>query len=482
MLYLFAGEARKTSVASFLKEKAQQAGFHIEVEEVDIMRREEDDLSLQSKQEEILRRIRSGEFVAVICTPPCSTWSRVRAANMRGPPPIRDRNYPWGYPWVKKKFEEELKLGNILVIFTIKVVQTVKEVGNVFILVEHPEDLGTVVREEDRAVLRPASIWQLDEMRRLIGQDVATVAINQCCWGARWKKPTRLLTNSEEIKKWGPQGWPQFDEEGFYRGPLKQDCGCKVTVSLAKKSNEEAFRTSGTSIYPAELDRAIAEAIIKFGLVTCASPPKVGEKRTGSSDQTGEQEEKEERYKRKRTEEVDGNDKTGKERSEVRDYLDKTDPGNEKEEEKKESREAETESQRRPGHGKPMQCFYKGKHRTIHDGGGLCSPGRWPVNQRRPLSSREGKELSAVVKSQFLKWLLKKGEGEVKDAFWKLVSGKHPSSPFEEIMEESRSKVDECLRAMGKDPHRRKRNRDSEIAFKGWRLRQKHAETRTPRG
>ena len=121
MLYLFAGESRKTSVASFLKEKAAKGKFHVEVEEIDIMRREEDDLSLQSKQEELLGRIRSGEFDAVICTPPCSTWSRVRAANMRGPPPIRDFAYPWGYPWVKKKYEEELKLGNILVVFTIKV-------------------------------------------------------------------------------------------------------------------------------------------------------------------------------------------------------------------------------------------------------------------------------------------------------------------------------------------------------------------------
>lgn len=130
------------------------------------MRREEDDLSLQSKQEEILRRIEAREFDAVICTPPCSTWTRVRAANMRGPPPIRDSKYPWGYPWVKKKFEEELKLGNVLVIFTIKVVETAKKVM-VFILVEHPEDLGTVVREEDKAVLRPAAIWQLQEVRGL---------------------------------------------------------------------------------------------------------------------------------------------------------------------------------------------------------------------------------------------------------------------------------------------------------------------------
>ena len=76
VLYLFAGESRKTSVASFLKEKAKKEGFHVEIEGIDIMRREEDDLSLQSKQEELLRRIRAKEFDAVICTPPCSTGGK----------------------------------------------------------------------------------------------------------------------------------------------------------------------------------------------------------------------------------------------------------------------------------------------------------------------------------------------------------------------------------------------------------------------
>ena len=136
--------------------------------------------------------------------------------------------------------------------------ETVEEVGCIFLLVEHPEDLGTVVREEDRAVLRPASLWQL---RKAVGR---TIFSHQCCWGTPWRKPTRLLSNSEKIKAWGPIGWPQFDEEGFYLGPLQQNCGCKITTTLAKKDNSEGFRTTGTSVYPPRLDEAIAEAIISY--------------------------------------------------------------------------------------------------------------------------------------------------------------------------------------------------------------------------
>ena len=216
-------------MASFLKEMEARSNWKVEVVEIDIMREKEDDLSLRSKQKEILDRIASGEFDAIICTPPCSTWSRVRAANFRGPPQIRDYNYPWGYPWVKKKFELELELGNILVKFTIEVVQVAMGCGGLFVLVEHPEDLGTVIREEDGARLRPASIWQLEELRKLREGSLETVAINQCCWGAPWRKPTRLLTSSEKIKQWGPKDWPQFDEQGFYQGPLQQECQCKVT-------------------------------------------------------------------------------------------------------------------------------------------------------------------------------------------------------------------------------------------------------------
>ena len=132
--------------------------------------------------------------------------------------------------------------------FTIRVVETALGVYKVFVLVEHPEDLGTVVREEDKAVLKPASMWQLPDLRRLVGERLATVAINQCCWGAAWKKPTRLLTTSGRIKQWGPNEWPRFDEEGFYEGPLRRDCGCQVAISLAKKSNDETFRTTGSSV------------------------------------------------------------------------------------------------------------------------------------------------------------------------------------------------------------------------------------------
>ena len=192
VLYLFAGEERKTSVAAYLRALAEKRGWQLIIEEVDIRRSPKQDLSVTDFQDAIIARISSGEFHAILCTPPCSTWARVRMANMRGPPPLRSGDYPWGFPWVSNRNKHQLDLGNELVRFALRVWAAAatkcktQDGIEIFVFGEHPEDLGMVRREEDRLLLRPASIWQLPELRSLISPSskLQTVAINQCCWGA----------------------------------------------------------------------------------------------------------------------------------------------------------------------------------------------------------------------------------------------------------------------------------------------------------
>lgn len=86
VLYLFAGQERKTSVASYLRKMAEKKGWKLIMEEVDIERDPKEDLSAHDFQAKIIARITSGEFHAVLCTPPCSTWTRVRMANERASP------------------------------------------------------------------------------------------------------------------------------------------------------------------------------------------------------------------------------------------------------------------------------------------------------------------------------------------------------------------------------------------------------------
>ena len=285
VLYLFAGAERKTSVVAMLREMAAKKGWEVNATEVDIKRGLENDLTSHALQDKILLQVSQGKFHVVICTPPCSTWSRVRCANMRGPPTLRTAQYVWGFPWVKEKYKLDLELGNILVRFSIQVWTVAARTRvaidriKIFIFGEHPEDLGAVFREEDQAKLVPASIWQLEAIRALVqapDNDLGTVAISQCCWGTAWRKPTRLLATSPEVLSWGPNQWPTFDADGFYQGPLAKDCKCQVTQSLARSSNDTSFRTTGTDVYPEKLDKGIAAAIMEAMLVPALPPPAEG--------------------------------------------------------------------------------------------------------------------------------------------------------------------------------------------------------------
>lgn len=103
MLYLFAGTDRKTSVKAALGRFSLQFGkeFVIECEEWDICRDPAQDLLEEETQKKLLERIRNGEFVAVLLSPPCASWSRAPWANKWGPRPLRTFMHPWGMPWLE---------------------------------------------------------------------------------------------------------------------------------------------------------------------------------------------------------------------------------------------------------------------------------------------------------------------------------------------------------------------------------------------
>ena len=296
VLYIFAGKRRQTSLRACLEHLSSRE-FTIEVIEINIIHGEDHDLSREEVRMAWLQRIRDGEFAAILCTPPCSTWTRVRMANMRGPPPIRSRQYPFGYPWLKNQYRSQAELGTILVLFTVEVYEAANEailkgrVSFIWMFSEHPEDLGRVIREEDRAKLDPAAMWQLQQVQQLLHLEALrlfTVAFNQCCFGAQYKKPTRVISNLPEVKHWGREGWPQFDKDYNYMGPI-QPCSCQTSWTLAKRSNQEEFRTTQTSAYPPDMDHSLAQA---FFQAFHQSPPsfrwEIGFKNGGAKHRRGQ--------------------------------------------------------------------------------------------------------------------------------------------------------------------------------------------------
>ena len=151
-LYLFSGAQRKTSVTAVLHKLAEEQGIQCEIHDVDIQNSPDWDLTKGGVQSSLLRRIKEGEFDVVLITPPCSTWSRVRGANCRGPPMIRHT--------------KDAELGNVLIVFMLDVLDALEQcpvtsAGHAVLV--FGEDLGIAYREEDGMLMDPASIWQAFE-------------------------------------------------------------------------------------------------------------------------------------------------------------------------------------------------------------------------------------------------------------------------------------------------------------------------------
>ena len=259
VLYLFAGTDRRTSVRSVLRRFASiQKGQEIECEEWDICRGPQFDLLNEEVQQRLLQRIEAGEFAAVLLSPPCASWSRAPWANRWGPRPLRTALHPWGMPWLEGERLQKVARSNAMIRFCIQVLEVAIKMG-LGVFLEHPENLGSV-RSRPSPTVRPASIWELPEVRRLQQGEVFTVAFYQCQFGAKSRKPTRVLSNLQPLREWGWTSWPRLNAMGCYTGPLPLECACG-RKGLIKRSAEDAFATTEAAAYPEQMDLQIAWAL-----------------------------------------------------------------------------------------------------------------------------------------------------------------------------------------------------------------------------
>ena len=99
VVYFFSGVKRRAPIAQHLARMCKSAGVGLRVYEIDVLVGGSDhDLWDKQSQEAWLARVEQGEFVFIILSPPCGSWSRSNWANDDGPQPCRDRKHPWGLP------------------------------------------------------------------------------------------------------------------------------------------------------------------------------------------------------------------------------------------------------------------------------------------------------------------------------------------------------------------------------------------------
>lgn len=354
-LYLFAGEKRHSSIGSVLK----TAGW--EVVEVDILQGGKlHDLTLVKVQTLLLDRVKAREFDALLTSPPCDTYSRVKFSNDWGPRPTRTFDFPRGLANCTPIEKKRNQLANALVDFNFEVIEAHLSHSDTMLVLEFPEDLGAI-QHGKWAGVRPASIFQAKAFFRIAAlPGVCTGGVRQLDFGTPYVKPTRLILRFNG--SWYlPElfvGLPAFDSGGKYLGPIPHSKG---TVTLAKRSKEEAFRTTTTAAWPIKLCQALGKLLIA-GLL-------------------------ERPAKRAKLSTADG--------LAAMDLVDT--PGSRTTDSSEFPITQPPENFWVGGVGPPRMTKGFGRVTPFHDGCGLTSPGRWPRTHRRFPEGKRWEDLRAEI-------------------------------------------------------------------------------------
>ena len=446
--------------------------FEVDVEEWDILNGPSFDLLSQTNRETLLAAIAGGYYDAVLMSPPCGTWSRAPWANQFGPRPLRSSSYPWGFPWLEGDRQGKVAASNSMVRLCIEVLGLIETKGlTVFFWLEHPEDLGAVAsyrrkkgkqwfHQVDSGV-RPASVWQLAELRTFLQLPRSmTRAFHQCFFKAESTKPTRILTNLAHFETLGFASWPELDISGNYVGPLPRHCQCgQVHQQLIAKNNQGNFVTSEAAAYPPDMDKYLATALWR----SFQSPPA-----SSSLKRAGVQ-----KHEEKKDEKSEGAQKQEEKKGEKQEGAGEEAPDREEVVSKKRPAanmgsliEGGPVPKKPPFRLAPLQVWYKGKMRRMADGLGKCSPGIRPAGSRGLPQSSAATRLANAFWQEVENLVDSWSREERLKVIAKISLGKFDSSPFGSSVEAMRRRLDEVVKSLGKDPSRKEGDRCTEINFR----------------
>lgn len=134
---------RKADVRRYLEELAKRDNFCLKGLQLDILRNEGHDLHKEEVWTWVSQQLQSGVVDLFLVAPPCNTHSRARCQYRQhgGPRPLRDYNFPHGFPWLSEENKQKVQLADELIRKSLQGCQIVHERGGHFFL-EHPEQLG----------------------------------------------------------------------------------------------------------------------------------------------------------------------------------------------------------------------------------------------------------------------------------------------------------------------------------------------------
>ena len=456
-MYFFAGEARHGDVRHWLQMACDREGLILQLFEFDLLRVGSDnDLSELNVQDAWINRLH--EFNGMVNTPPCSSFSMAPWANSNGPVPVRSARYPQGFPWLSAKLQRKADVGNSLVSFfwrTMHQVHKLQSSYNITAFGEHPEDLGRVRGQGVGST--PASIWRMSDFVKLVENEWWSGGFRQDKWGAPTAKPTRALSNSSAFLSFAPKLVPQFDEEGYYVGPVAKSSAFPAVSLLRASGDCGPFRTVAAAAYPSGMCKEIADNLIAAFLRWKPQLPSAGDflpaavsvslssgiegpgavlRYSFSEGKCNELQDKLLKMKVKNLELLDPPSRTVKVQEDVQSLqqsgLDADVPNTPGAKAKWELVEGvDFVREGWWGAGPPIQTQKSAGRfgRPAQDGGGLCCPGRWTQRDRILPPN------AAYFTNSIDAWLKIKagteGEALLESIVYNLLAGKFQKHPFE---------------------------------------------------
>ena len=146
----------------------------MQVEMVDIQVGPYLDVTLPKVREYLLNKISTGQYDAVLLSPPCSMFSRATWANRKGPRPVRSFVFPGGFKRLTWSERKRADWGNVLADFSFLAFAAQADTEGLA-LFENPEDLGAVKSGENQGT-RPSSMWQWLDFDILLKKEGITTA------------------------------------------------------------------------------------------------------------------------------------------------------------------------------------------------------------------------------------------------------------------------------------------------------------------
>ena len=196
---------------------------------------------------QLLQRAQSGEFLAIIAAPPCSTFSVARHFRP-GPPPVRNRQHPRGIPNQNPVRAKEAERANLLITRTCAILTAAINTGSEFIL-ENPADHGDPSNSYCFVHREHCPLWQADEIKTLKRLSSAQeITFPLCALGHDYQKLTITLLCTPRLA-------------ASLRHLSKLRCN-HVSHKQVGGINEDGKFTSGAAArYPAKLNLILAQSV-----------------------------------------------------------------------------------------------------------------------------------------------------------------------------------------------------------------------------